>query len=319
MQPETLIAVTGVSRFYGDHCAVNDVSFEVRRGEILGFLGPNGAGKTTMMLIICGALAPSRGRVSVAGYDIVEAPKAAKNHIGFLPEDPPLYLDLTVDQYLDYCACLRRVPAAERPGAITRCKERCGLEGVGGRLLGNLSKGFQQRAGIAQAIIHRPAAVILDEPTVGLDPSQIVEIRGLIRELGAAHSVILSTHILSEVQSLCDRVLIIDEGRLILDESLAELRGPDQDRAFTVALRRPPPATALAAVAGVTGVQAVDRQRFRVACQPGSDAPVALADAAARNGWEMFELVPATGTLEEVYLQLTRGESPAGAVREVSA
>ena len=311
MPPETLIAVEHLSRYYGAHCAVSDLSFTVLRGEILGFLGPNGAGKTTTMQMLCGVLAPSSGRVSIAGHDLAEDPRAAKSHIGYLPEHPPLYGDLTVDQYLNYCAQLRRVPSAERAAAVRRSKQRCGLEETGARLIGNLSKGFHQRIGIAQAIIHSPAVVILDEPTVGLDPNQIVEIRGLIRELGDVYSVILSTHILTEAQAVCDRALIIDEGKLVLDEPLSELRESDQAQVFTVALRRPPPLATLQAVDGVAEVQALDAQHFRIAGRAGSDAAVALSECAAAQGWGLYELVPAAGTLEEIYLQLTRGEMPA--------
>ncbi|MGH8631663.1 MAG: ABC transporter ATP-binding protein, partial [Burkholderiales bacterium] len=239
LNQETLITVEHLGRDYARHRAVDDVSFKVRRGEVLGFLGPNGAGKTTTMHIICGVLAPSAGRVIIAGHDIIEFPEEAKAHIGYLPEQPPLYFDLTVDQYLHYCACLRRMPRPQRSGAVVNSKARCGLDAVGHRLIGNLSKGFQQRVGIAQAIVHSPALVILDEPTVGLDPHQIVEIRELITELGADHSVILSTHILSEVQAICDRVLIIHQGRLILDEAIDALRAGGALN-FTIALRRPP-------------------------------------------------------------------------------
>lgn len=311
MPQDTLIAVEHLTRYYGAHCAVSDLSFTVQRGEILGFLGPNGAGKTTTMQMLCGVLAPSNGRVTIAGHDLALDPRGAKQHIGYLPEHPPLYYDLTVDQYLNFCAQLRRVPSAERAAAVARSKHRCGLEEAGGRLIGNLSKGFHQRIGVAQAIIHAPAVVILDEPTVGLDPSQIVEIRGLIRELGDVYSVILSTHILSEAQTVCSRVLIIDEGKLILDEPLAGLRDADQEQVFVIALRHPPPLAALQAVAGVAEVHAIDAQRFRITGCAGSDSAVALSESAAAQGWGLYELAPSAGTLEEIYLQLTRGEPPA--------
>lgn len=223
MVRETLITVDQVTRHFGKHCAVADISFTVERGEVLGFLGPNGAGKSTTMHMICGVLATSSGSISIAGYDIVETPIQAKQYIGYLPEQPPLYIDQTVDEYLDYCARLRRVPKQNLAAAISNIKQRCGLEQVGNRLIGNLSKGYQQRTGIAQAIIHSPAVVVLDEPTAGLDPNQIVEIRELIRELGQDHSVILSTHILPEVQSVCDRVVIINQGKLVLDKPTQEI------------------------------------------------------------------------------------------------
>lgn len=212
MNTETLISVEGLSRYYDDYCAVHEISFDVSRGEVLGFLGPNGAGKSSTMKMICGVLAISDGAVTIAGNDVTNNPGEAKQHIGFLPETPPLYHDLSVDEYLLYCARLRRVANSENRNALDNCKERCGLRNSGKRLIGNLSKGYQQRVGIAQAIIHSPAVVILDEPTSGLDPNQIIEIRQLINELGHDHSVLLSTHILSEVQSTCNRVLIINKG-----------------------------------------------------------------------------------------------------------
>jgi ABC-2 type transport system ATP-binding protein len=313
MDPETLISVERVSRWYGGHLAVDDVSFKVRRGEVLGFLGPNGAGKTTTMRILCGVLAASSGRVTIAGRDLVEEPKAAKAHLGYLPEQPPLYPDLTVDQYLDYCARLRGVPRPRRPAALANSRERCGLADVGGRLIGNLSRGYQQRVGLAQAIVHSPAVVILDEPTVGLDPKQIVEIRELITELRDAHSVILSTHILSEVQTTCDRVLIINRGRLLLDQDMDALGGDREQRQFTIALRAPPVPEELDAAAGVITVQALDRNRFRVTCLGGDDAAAELLAHAARAGWGPYELVPEAGTLEEIFLRVTSGDEPPAA------
>lgn len=230
MVRETLVKVDRVTRNFGNHCAVNDVSFTLNQGEILGFLGPNGAGKSTTMQMICGVVAMSSGTVNISGYDIVETPIRAKQCIGYLPEQPPLYLDQTVDEYLDYCARLRRVAKQNLEDLIEEAKQRCGLAQAGHRLIGNLSKGFQQRTGIAQAIIHTPALVILDEPTTGLDPNQIVEIRGLIRELGQDHSVILSTHILSEAEEVCGRVIIINDGKLVMDKPATDI--VDLERTF---------------------------------------------------------------------------------------
>src|SRR3972149_378813 len=208
---ESLARVENLYRYYGDICAVHDVSFEIKRGEVLGFLGPNGAGKSTTMQIISGNLAPSAGLVQINGIDMLDQPKLAKAQLGYLPEQPPLYRELTVDEYLGYCGQINRVPGGKRRAAVDTARQRCGLTEVGRRLIGNLSKGFQQRVGIAQAIIHSPALVILDEPTVGLDPIQIREIRALIRELAGEHSVILSTHILPEGQAICARVQIIPQ------------------------------------------------------------------------------------------------------------
>jgi len=220
---KTLISINGLTKFYGPKKAIEDVSFDVHQAEILGLLGPNAAGKSTTMQIICGVIAANNGSVNIAGHDIIDAPKQAKQNIGFLPEQLPLYGDLTVDEYLLYSAKLRGIKKQDLNGLIISCKKRCGLENTGKRLIQNLSKGYKQRVGIAQAIIHMPSIIILDEPTSGLDPKQILEIRELMRELSKVHSIIISTHILSEVEAICDRVLIINEGNIVLDQYLKKL------------------------------------------------------------------------------------------------
>ena len=220
---KTLISINGLTKFYGPKKAIEDVSFDVHHAEILGLLGPNGAGKSTTMQIICGVIAANNGSVNIAGHDIIDAPKKAKQNIGFLPEQLPLYSDLTVDEYLIYSAKLRGIKKQNINDLIISCKKRCGLENTGKRLIQNLSKGYKQRVGIAQAIIHMPSIIILDEPTSGLDPKQILEIRELMRELSKVHSIIISTHILSEVEAICDRVLIINEGNIVLDQYLKKL------------------------------------------------------------------------------------------------
>ena len=220
---KTLISINDLTKFYGPKKAIEDVSFDVHHAEILGLLGPNGAGKSTTMQIICGVIAANNGSVNIAGHDIIDAPKKAKQNIGFLPEQLPLYGDLTVDEYLLYSAKLRGIKKQNINDLIISCKKRCGLENTGKRLIQNLSKGYKQRVGIAQAIIHMPSIIILDEPTSGLDPKQILEIRELMRELSKVHSIIISTHILSEVEAICDRVLIINEGNIVLDQYLKEL------------------------------------------------------------------------------------------------
>lgn len=215
-----LLAATGLSRFYNEHCAVQGLNIHLKKGEVLGLLGPNGAGKSTTMQMLTGNLAPSAGEIRVAGVDLLDEPLRAKQQIGYLPEQPPVYRDLTVLEFLHYCAKLRNVPHKQSKAVVDRASLRCGLEQVGKRLIGNLSKGYRQRVGIAQAILHNPAVVILDEPTVGLDPIQILEIRGLIRELGEDHGIILSTHILPEVQAVCDRVQILNRGKTVFNNTL---------------------------------------------------------------------------------------------------
>lgn len=204
--------------------AVRHIDFELRQGEVLGLLGPNGAGKTTTLQMLAGCLAPSTGAIEICGINLLEHPRQAKALLGYLPETPPLYRELSVEEYLRLAARLHRVPRNEIAAAVNKTKQRCGLSEVGKRLVGNLSKGYQQRVGIAQAIVHNPRVVILDEPTVGLDPIQIREIRSLIRELGGEHSVILSTHILPEVESVCDRIQIMNQGKLVFGENMSELK-----------------------------------------------------------------------------------------------
>ncbi len=225
------VSTSDLSRSYGTRTAVHDIGFELRQGEVLGLLGPNGAGKTTTLQMLAGCLAPSAGRIEICGIDLLERPREAKALLGFLPETPPLYRDLTVDEYLRFAARLHHVPKAGIPAALERTKRRCGLADTGKRLIGSLSKGFQQRVGIAQAIVHNPRVVILDEPTVGLDPIQIREIRTLIRELGGKHSVILSTHILTEVESVCDRIQIMDRGQLVFGGDFAQLKQAHPEQA----------------------------------------------------------------------------------------
>ena len=229
------ISARGLCRYFGARAVVHDVNLELKRGEVLGFLGPNGAGKTTIMRMLTGNLAPSAGTIEIFGMDLLDKPREAKACIGYLPEIPPLYRELTVNEYLQFAAKLHRVGDGEIGSALAKVTQRCGLSSMGERLIGSLSKGYQQRVGIAQAIIHDPEVIILDEPTAGLDPNQIREIRTLIRELGAERSVILSTHILSEVGTVCDRVQIMHEGRMVLDDSMERLKqkGTNLEELFT--------------------------------------------------------------------------------------
>jgi len=261
------------------------------------------------MQMICGVLSASTGQITVAGHDMLYSPRAAKQHIGFLPEQPPLYQDLNVDEYLCYAARLRGIKKAELKKAVTYSKQRCGLEESGKRLIKNLSKGFQQRVGIAQAIIHSPAVVILDEPTSGLDPNQILEIRELISELGNDHSVILSTHILPEVQSVCDRVLIIHQGKLVLDESLDKLQQDNRITPLKIALRQPPPLEVLGEVEGVVNIEQIGNHHFKIYCESGIDTINRITKLAVASEWELYEIVPEQDSLEETFVQLTRGET----------
>lgn len=303
-----LVKVENLYRYYDEHCAVQDVSFELRKGEILGFLGPNGAGKSTTMRILSGNLAPSAGRVQINGIDLLDEPKRAKALIGYLPEVPPLYPELSVDEYLDYCARLNRVPREQSRAARDSAKQRCGLKDVGRRLIGNLSKGFQQRVGIAQAIIHSPAVVILDEPTVGLDPIQIREIRTLITELGREHSVILSTHILPEVQTLCDRVQIINKGRLVFNDTLARLSSQLQATSLLLTLKQSPDISLLEKIDGVKAVQKLDANRWRISFAPAHNPAESIAIESVQQRWGLQELIQEQQTLEQIFVSLTASD-----------
>ncbi len=309
MKSETLVSAAHLSRYFGKLAAVDDLSLELQRGEVLGFLGPNGAGKTTTMQMLCGTLAPSTGRISIAGVDLLEQPRLAKRQLGFLPEQPPLYRELTADEFLHYCGRLRGMSRAQTGDAVIRVKGRCGLESSGSRLIANLSKGYQQRVGIAQAILHRPAVVVLDEPTVGLDPIQIREIRDLIRELGEDHGVILSTHILPEVQAVCDRVQIIHQGRLVLNENREQLARRTGQRVLRLGLHRPPAQEVLGALAGVQQVEALSEGHWRLTFSTDHGDAGELAARAAAEDWGLFELVSEQRSLEEIFVELTCGES----------
>jgi ABC-2 type transport system ATP-binding protein len=308
MDSTALVAVENLSRYYQKNRAIDQLSFSLQPGEVLGFLGPNGAGKSTTMQVITGNLAPSEGRVRINGFDIIESPRQAKQHIGYLPEHPPIYREATVDEYLKYCAQLRRVEREAIAGAMEQCKSHCGLNEVGHRLIANLSKGYQQRVGIAQAIIHNPAVVIFDEPTVGLDPIQIREIRSLIKTLGSERSVILSTHILSEVQAACDRVLIIREGKLIYSASIETLKNYRNKQSITVAFKQPPSIDRLQQIDQVEQVEIIDENRFRLSFLSDSIAQ-SLVQASIEQDWGLYELVPDHTSLEDLFIELTQDEA----------
>lgn len=301
-----LIQVEQLFRYYGDHCAVNNVTFTLEKGEILGFLGPNGAGKSSTMQMICGNLAPTSGQILINGIDILDNPKEAKRELGYLPEIPPVYRELTVDEYLNYCGKLHQIPREKLPSAIDSAKDRCGLTDVGERLIGNLSKGYQQRVGIAQAILHSPSVIILDEPTVGLDPIQIREIRELIRELGKEHGIILSTHILPEVQESCTRVQIIHKGKLVLNDSIEGLE--QQMRASSVVLetRQEADLMKLYALDGVQKIDGLGERRYRIFHDKNKSPAERIAEMAVSLGWGLLELTPERRSMEEIFIDITQ-------------
>ncbi len=299
-----LIHIENLSRHYGDYCAVAGVSFDLQPGEILGFLGPNGAGKSTTMQIISGVLAASSGRVQLDGYDLHAEPIKAKRRLGYLPEVPPLYPDMQVDEYLSYCARLHRITRSEVAQAVARAKERCGLSAMGARVIGNLSKGYQQRVGIAQAIIHNPRIIILDEPTSGLDPNQVQEIRRLIQGLAEESGILLSTHILPEVQSLCDRVLILHQGRLVYAGPVSQQQ---QDRVLVTLARDNSDPRLLETLPGVRQVEPLGPQQYRLTLAP-DQSPADLAEAIVQAGGRLAELRSDPDDLERIFSQVTLGE-----------
>ena len=313
MNDEVLIQVSHLSRHYGPIPAVNNIQFELHRGEVLGFLGPNGAGKSTTMQMITGNLAPSTGAIKVCGIDLLDNPKQAKAQIGYLPEQPPVYRELTVDEYLSFCARINRISKNKIQAAVSRAKQRCGLNSVAHRLIGNLSKGYQQRVGIAQAIIHSPAIVVLDEPTVGLDPIQIREIRSLIRELGQEHGVILSTHILPEVQMTCDRVQIIRGGELVYTDTMTNLNQQTQATSLLLGLGNE---VAHADLDGLPGIKQIDQlapTRWRLTFNNDSQPAAQIAKHVIAKGWELVELTPEQKSLEQIFVEITTAEVSAKA------
>ena len=307
--PLTLSARNLVRRS-GGHEIIRDISLELRHGEVLGLLGHNGAGKSTTMQMLTGALSPQSGQIIICGHDLASQPELAKAHIGFLPETPPLYRDMRVDDFLLFAAKLHRVPPSQITHYLSETKRRCGLQNSGNKIIGTLSKGYQQRVGIAQAIIHQPEVIILDEPTVGLDPSQIRDIRALIRELGDAHSVILSTHLLNEVASMCDRVEIIHHGRLIYSDSSERMQQYGHQPGFIVSLLAPPPLAELQAIEGVQQVEPLSDTQFRIlyTADVSSDPGSKLLELAAQHGWQAKQLVPLQARLEDVFMQITQDE-----------
>ncbi|MCI0749814.1 MAG: ABC transporter ATP-binding protein [Nevskiales bacterium] len=301
---QTLIEARGLSRRYGPLTAVSDLNLSLRQGEILGLLGPNGAGKSTTLKMLAGCLAPSTGEIRINGVSLRENPKAAKRQLGYLPEQPPLYPELSVNEYLHFCAGLHGIARANRASAVAQAKNACALNEVAQRNIGNLSKGYQQRVGLAQAILHRPPVVILDEPTIGLDPIQIREIRALIAELGKSHSVILSSHILPEIQAVCGRVMILNGGRMVYNEPVAH---ESHFTSVAVQLRRPPAASALENLAGVARVEPLAGGRLRLHCADRADPREAIAEAASRQDWGLLELHAERKTLEDIFVELTAG------------
>lgn len=299
-----LLEAQNLSRHFGPNVAVQNIDITVKRGEILGFLGPNGAGKSTTMKMLSGNLAPDQGEIRINGFDLLAQPKQAKAQLGYLPENPPLYRELTVNEYLQHCARLNGLKGTPLNLAVATVIERCGLGEVSRRLIGQLSKGYQQRTGIAQAIVHTPAVVVLDEPTSGLDPQQIRQIRELIREIANQHSVILSTHILPEVEMLCDRVQIISKGQVMFADSLEALHQQRHNSSLKLTLLNPPPLSELQSLADVSSVELISVNQFRIFFKPGNNPTDVMLSNAVAKQWQLQELLVEQDSLEDIFMQL---------------
>jgi ABC-type multidrug transport system ATPase subunit len=307
-----MIEVRGITKQYGAITALDDVSFHVNEGEIVGFLGPNGAGKSTMMRILTGFTPATRGTAKIADLYVEDDPVAVKRRVGYVPENVPLYPEMLVQRYLGYVATVKGVPRAQRNAETERVMSLCGLGEMGRRVIQNLSKGFRQRVGLAQALIGDPPVLILDEPTVGLDPNQIIEIRNTIRGLATDHTVLLSTHILPEVSMLCERVLIINRGRIVFEDTMENLSGAAADGEWVIELDRASAGFRQTAndVAGVSKVNS-EGHTLTVFCETGTNPIPDMIQAVAAKGASIRRLSPRTRSLEEAFIQATAGDNAA--------
>jgi ABC-2 type transport system ATP-binding protein len=319
-----MIKVEGLTKRYARHVAVDNISFEVGKGEIVGFLGPNGAGKTTTMRVLTCFLPPTSGKASIAGFDVLENPMEVKKRIGYLPETPPLYPEMEVSEYLTFVARLKGIPSGDVAKRVNEAAGRCAIADVKTKLISKLSKGYRQRVGLAQAILHNPDVLILDEPTSGLDPKQIIETRELIASLSGDHTIILSTHILSEVEHSCQKVLIINRGRIVASESVSNLTSKMRSGTDTVSLEvqysNLNPADVrqrFEQIPGVSRVEVKDAKDSRVVVEveslTGQSVRPELARAVVQSGWNLQEMRGINMTLEDIFLQLT-GESASPAL-----
>ena len=307
-----MIKVSHLTKLYGHRAAIQDLSFEVQKGEIIGFLGPNGAGKSTTMKILTGFMPATEGSVTVGGYDVFEQPIEVKKLIGYLPESPPVYLEMKVSDYLAYAGKLHQIPSNQLSGAVSTALEKTGLGDVRGRLIGNLSKGYRQRVGLAQALVHNPPVLILDEPIVGLDPKQIIEIRELIKSLAGDHTVILSSHILPEVTATCQRIIVINKGRIVAEDSLESLTTRIKNGVIYSLIVKSPSSEGIDAIRKIAGVNQVTPKGSKLAIEikPGSsEIRDQIIQTAVTRNMGVLEFTAEKISLEEIFLQLTTVES----------
>lgn len=304
-----MIEVEHLTKKYGDLVAVSDLSFKVEKGKIWGLLGPNAAGKTTTMRILTGYLPATDGKANVAGFDVFEQTIEAKRVIGYLPEAVPLYPEMTVSAYLSFVAAIKQVPSFKRKQALDKVLKVSGLESVKNRLIKNISRGYKQRVGIAQALIHDPEVLILDEPTIALDPAQIIEIRQLIKSLKGEHTIMLSTHILAEVTQTCDGVVIINEGKLMASGSLEELTASFREKEGVILKLKKGHEEAASSLKGIPGVEKVSRQdgEFTIEWSQGMDLREAVSRLAVEKGWGLLEMRPMAMNIEDLYLRIVSG------------
>ena len=311
-----MIEVSNLSKSYGDRTAIEGVSFSVKRGEILGFLGPNGAGKSTTMKILSGFMPASGGVATINGFDVAKSPQDAKASLGYLPENPPVYMGMSVEDYLDFAARLHGLKKNKVKPAITDAMEKCGIADVKKRLIGNLSKGYRQRVGLAQAIAHNPPVLILDEPTVGLDPRQIIDIRNLIQSLGGDHTIILSTHILPEVQATCSRVVVIDKGTVVAQDTLQGIAARMTANSRVLVQLRKDPGAALAKLKGINGVVNVSPAEptpgefsLYLECAKDADPRAEVAELCVKEGFGLLGLSQERISLEDAFVRLITKEN----------
>jgi ABC-2 type transport system ATP-binding protein len=305
-----MIAVEHLTKKYGDLLAVSDLSFKVEKGKIWGFLGPNAAGKTTTMRILTGYLPATDGKASVGKFDVFEQPYEVKQILGYLPEVLPLYPDMTVTEYLNFVASIKKIPSAKKKEAVGKAIKVSGLDQVKGRLIKNISRGFKQRVGIAQALVHDPQVLILDEPTIGLDPAQIIEIRQLIKSLKGEHTIILSTHILAEVTQTCDGVVIIKEGKLMASGSLEELTASFRTKEGAVVRVRKGIQDAAVLLRTIPGVEKVNREdnELKIEWKPGQDLRDDVAKLVLERQFGLLEMRPMAMSIEDLYLKIVSGD-----------
>ena len=302
---EPIVKVKNLSHRYTSQWAIKNINFEIKERGVVGLLGSNGAGKSTTMNIICGVLNQTEGEVYINGISLRENPVEAKKHIGFLPQKPPLYGDLTVDEYLVYCANLRLMDKDAVREAVDRAKERCGITHFSNRLIRNLSGGYQQRVGIAQAIVHNPKFVVLDEPTNGLDPNQILEIRELIKEIAKDHSILLSTHILSEVQATCEYIRMIEHGNVVFTGTMDEFNNYIKPDSFIVYMDQKVSTKELTAIEGINDVETLENNKYRFHFEGGRETMQRLLQIGVEKGWGISEITLEKSSLDEVFAQLS--------------